>query len=159
AFDRAHTPNFNSLLQHGASATDARTIFPTITGPAHTSILTGARVGTHGFLYPKMLDAYGNRLFDFTEGLMQAETIAEAWRPRGITSAGIGSRFLRGADMQVTEASWGRIMKLSRGTRFLPCKPGRPTSCSSSIMSRTRSAISLDPKRQRRLRLSSWSTS
>jgi arylsulfatase A-like enzyme len=108
AFARANTPTFDRLAQHGVSANDARTIFPTITGPAHTSILTGARVGAHGFLYPKMLDAYGNRLFDFTEGLMQAETIAEAWRPRGMTSAGIGSRFLRGADMMVTEGVFGQ---------------------------------------------------
>jgi arylsulfatase A-like enzyme len=54
-----------------------------------------------------MLDAYGNRLLDFTEGLMQAETIAEAWRPHGITSVGIGSRFLRGADALVSEGVVG----------------------------------------------------
>src|SRR5512140_64539 len=69
ALARAHTPTFDSLAARGVSATDARSIFPTITGPAHTSILTGARVATHGFLYPKMLDAYGNRLMDFTEGM------------------------------------------------------------------------------------------
>jgi arylsulfatase A-like enzyme len=107
ALQRAHTPTFDALATRGASATDARTVFPTITGPAHTSILTGARVGTHGFLYPKMLDAYGNRMLDFTEGLMQAETVAEAWRPNGITSVGIGSRFLRGADALVSEGVVG----------------------------------------------------
>ena len=107
ALQRAHTPTFDALAARGVSATDARTVFPTITGPAHTSILTGARVGTHGFLYPKMLDALNNRLLDFTEGLMQAETVAEAWRPNGITSVGIGSRFLRGADALVSEGAVG----------------------------------------------------
>ncbi len=107
ALQRAHTPTFDALAARGVSATDARTVFPTITGPAHTSILTGARVGTHGFLYPKMLDAFNNRLLDFTEGLMQAETVAEAWRPQGITSVGIGSRFLRGADALVSEGVVG----------------------------------------------------
>ncbi len=107
ALQRARTPTFDALAARGVSATDARTVFPTITGPAHTSILTGARVGTHGFLYPKMLDAYGNRLLDFIEGLMQAETVAEAWRPNGITSVGIGSRFLRGADALVSEGVVG----------------------------------------------------
>lgn len=107
ALARAHTPTFDVLIQNGVSASDARGIFPTITGPSHTSMLTGARVGTHGFLYPKMLDAFGNRLLDVNEGLMRAETIAEAWRPRGITTAGIGSRFLRGADMMQTEGVFG----------------------------------------------------
>lgn len=107
ALAKAHTPTFDALIKRGASATDARGVFPTITGPSHTSMLTGARVGTHGFLYPKMLDAYGNRLLDVNEGLMRAETIAEAWRPRGITTAGIGSRFLRGADMLQTEGIFG----------------------------------------------------
>jgi arylsulfatase A-like enzyme len=57
-----------------------------------------------------MLDAYGNRLLDFSEGLMQAETLAEAWRPRGLTSVGIGSRFLRGADALVAEGVVGEDM-------------------------------------------------
>ncbi len=107
ALQRAQTPTFDALAQRGVSASDARGIFPTVTGPSHTSMLTGARVGTHGFLYPKMLDAFGNRLLDFSEGLMCGETIAEAWRPRGITTAGIGSRFLRGADMLQTEGVFG----------------------------------------------------
>jgi arylsulfatase A-like enzyme len=111
ALQRAHTPTFDALAARGVTATDARTVFPTITGPAHTSILTGARVGTHGFLYPKMLDAYGNRMLDFPEGLMQAETIAEAWRPNGITSVDIGSRFLRGADAVVSEGVVGEDME------------------------------------------------
>jgi arylsulfatase A-like enzyme len=108
ALQHAHTPAFDALAARGVRATDARTVFPTITGPAHTSILTGARVGTHGFLYPKLLDAYGNRLLDFTEGLMHAETVAEAWRPQGLISIGIGSRFLRGADMMITEGIVGQ---------------------------------------------------
>lgn len=107
ALQMAHTPTFDALIKNGVSATDARGVFPTITGPSHTSMLTGARVGTHEFLYPKMLDAFGNRLLDFSEGLMRAETIAEAWRPRGITSADIGSRFLRGADLALTEGVFG----------------------------------------------------
>jgi arylsulfatase A-like enzyme len=107
AMELANTPNLDALAKRGARATRASGIFPTITGPSHTSMLTGARVGTHGFLYPKMLDAYGNRLLEFSEGLMRAETIAEAWRPRGITTAGIGSRFLRGADMMQTEGVYG----------------------------------------------------
>lgn len=107
ALARAHTPTFDALIKNGVCATDARGVFPTITGPSHTSMLTGARVGKHEFLYPKMLDAFGNRLLEFSEGLMRAQTIAEAWRPRGITSADIGSRFLRGADLMLTEGVFG----------------------------------------------------
>lgn len=107
AMRQAHTPTFDALAARGVSAVAAQSVFPTITGPAHTSMLTGSRVGTHGFLYPKMLDAFGNRLFDFSEGMMRAETVAEAWRPSGITSAGFGSRFLRGADMMMTEGVVG----------------------------------------------------
>jgi arylsulfatase A-like enzyme len=107
ALEMADTPTFDGLMQRGVTASDARSIFPTITGPAHTSLLTGARVGSHGFLYPKMLNAYGNRLEDFNEGMMRAETVAEAWRPNGLVSVGIGSRFLRGADMMITEGVVG----------------------------------------------------
>lgn len=107
AMKRARTPTFDMLNARGVFGADARSIFPTITGPAHTSILTGARVGAHGFLYPEMLDAYSNRLLGFTEGLMQAQTIAEAWRPHGLTTVAIGSRFMRGADASVTEGILG----------------------------------------------------
>jgi arylsulfatase A-like enzyme len=107
AMERAHTPTFDALAARGVKAERARTIFPTITGPAHTSLLTGARVRTHGFLYPKILDAYGNRLVDFAEGRVRAETIAEAWRENGITSVGIGSRYLRGADAMISEGVLG----------------------------------------------------
>ena len=54
----------------------------------------GAEITPLSWLSANMnLDAFGNRLLDVSEGLMRAETVAEAWRPRGITSAGIGSRF------------------------------------------------------------------
>ncbi len=107
ALDRAHTPTFDTLAARGVRAASARTVFPTITGPAHTSLLTGARVGTHGFVYPKTLDAYGNRLVDFAEGRIRAETIAEAWRENGLSCVGIGSRYLRGADAMITEGVLG----------------------------------------------------
>ncbi len=107
ALGRAHTPTFDALAARGVQAVKARTVFPTITGPAHTSLLTGARVGTHGFVYPKTLDAYGNRLVDFAEGRIRAETIAEAWRENGLTAVGIGSRYLRGADAMMTEGVLG----------------------------------------------------
>ncbi len=107
AMGRARTPTFDALAARGVRAANARTIFPTITGPAHTSLLTGARVGAHGFVYPKTLNAYGNRLVDFAEGRIRAETIAEAWRENGIASVSVGSRFLRGADAMMTEGVLG----------------------------------------------------
>lgn len=107
AFARAHTPTFDALAARGVVAQDARTIFPTITGPAHTSLLTGARMQAHGFVYPKVVAEDGRTLVDFEEGFIHAETVAEAWRFRGLVSVGIGSRFLRGADAMVTEGIFG----------------------------------------------------
>jgi len=107
AFARAHTPTFDALAARGVVAQDARTIFPTITGPAHTSLLTGARMQAHGFVYPKLLAEDGKSFVDFEEGFIHAETVAEAWRFRGLVSVGIGSRFLRGADAMVTEGIFG----------------------------------------------------
>ena len=41
-------PNFRKLFEHAASVGKVRTIYPSLTYPAHTSIITGCRPGKHG---------------------------------------------------------------------------------------------------------------
>ncbi len=41
-------PNFRKLFAHAASVGKVRTVYPSLTYPAHTSIITGCRPGKHG---------------------------------------------------------------------------------------------------------------
>jgi predicted AlkP superfamily pyrophosphatase or phosphodiesterase len=49
-------PNLRRLMHEGSYSGRTLSVFPTLTGPAHTSLITGAGVGTHGIL--------GNNRFD-----------------------------------------------------------------------------------------------
>ena len=46
----AQKPNFSRLFAHSAQVQRVCTIYPSITYPAHTAIITGCRVGKHGIL-------------------------------------------------------------------------------------------------------------
>ena len=41
-------PNFRKLFAHAAKVGKVRTVYPSLTYPAHTSIITGCRPGKHG---------------------------------------------------------------------------------------------------------------
>lgn len=46
----ANKPNFSRLFSRAARVEKIRTIYPSITYPAHAALITGCRVGTHGIV-------------------------------------------------------------------------------------------------------------
>jgi predicted AlkP superfamily pyrophosphatase or phosphodiesterase len=127
ALAAAETPTLDALAAHGVSAARATTIFPSITGPAHTSLVTGAPPAVHGFPYPFLLNAAGDGLEPFHDGLhMRAETIAEAWRAQGLTSAAVGERFLRGACYLSSEFITGHDVTRLTGEALRLIQEDRP---------------------------------
>ncbi|MFZ5559788.1 MAG: alkaline phosphatase family protein [Patescibacteria group bacterium] len=54
AFLKANTPNIDKMIKEGLYIKDCQSVFPTITGPAHLSLLTGAypeKTGITGHFY------------------------------------------------------------------------------------------------------------
>jgi hypothetical protein len=54
----AQVPNLRQMVEQGAYATGVRTVVPSLTYPAHTTLITGTSPATHGIL--------GNLVFDPT---------------------------------------------------------------------------------------------
>jgi predicted AlkP superfamily pyrophosphatase or phosphodiesterase len=80
-------PNLRRLMAEGSAARGVISIFPSLTYPAHTTIVTGAYPARHGI--------YGNELIDVPVGTarrewywfaryIQAETLWDAARKRGL---------------------------------------------------------------------------
>lgn len=54
-----HKPNYKKLFAHAASAGKICTVYPSITYPAHTAIITGCRPGKHGVTDNNELKTHG----------------------------------------------------------------------------------------------------
>src|SRR4051812_7262263 len=55
----ADIPTLNELAERGASAAGVVGVFPTVTYPSHTTIITGVRPALHGIYTNRMLDPEG----------------------------------------------------------------------------------------------------
>jgi predicted AlkP superfamily pyrophosphatase or phosphodiesterase len=81
-------PHLRSLMQRGSYAQRMLSVYPTLTYPAHTTIVTGVRPARHGIV--------SNFVFAPTQGLLnwylkstdiQAKTLWEAARDKGLKTA------------------------------------------------------------------------
>ncbi|MEO6576981.1 MAG: ectonucleotide pyrophosphatase/phosphodiesterase [Polyangiaceae bacterium] len=55
-------PTLRWLVAHGAMSDGAMSVFPTVTYPSHTSMVTGVLPGTHGIVSNRTFDPYDNDL-------------------------------------------------------------------------------------------------
>lgn len=83
-------PNFSRLFSGCAQIRGVRTIYPSITYPSHTSILTGCRPGTHGILDNNPWNTQGiNEGWNVDSRLIQAEDLFAAAKRAGCTTAAV----------------------------------------------------------------------
>lgn len=92
-------PNLRRLMREGSYSTNTISVFPTLTGPAHTALVTGAGAGTHGILgnnrfTPDMWawdqDNY-NRQPSYSEHRwIKVQTLWVATKAAGLEAAAIG---------------------------------------------------------------------
>ena len=73
-----HKPNFSRLMAQRAEVERVRTIYPSITYPAHTSILTGCRPGRHGVISNTSFKTVNDGIdhWHLYAGAVRAETVS-----------------------------------------------------------------------------------
>lgn len=84
-------PNLQEMAREGAHARAVTSVFPSVTYPAHTTILTGALPARHGILYntPFRVEA-PTREWYWYEDSIRVETLWDAVRRSGGTTASVG---------------------------------------------------------------------
>lgn len=82
------TPNLRQLAAEGVVADGALTVFPSITYPSHTSMVTGAYPARHGIFYNAIKDSKVGAWYWEADSI-QTPTLWDAVRAAGKTSAAI----------------------------------------------------------------------
>jgi len=81
-------PNFRALLAHGEVAQGVVGVWPTITWPSHTSIITGVRPDQHGVLSNARAGAPVDESY-WSVHVLKAATLYQCAAARGLTTATI----------------------------------------------------------------------
>lgn len=85
---RWHTPNLKKLMKEGVHAKGIRSVFPSVTYPAHTTIITGAYPARHGVYYNAPIDARPGQWY-WEESYIKTPTLWDAVKASGLTSAAV----------------------------------------------------------------------
>lgn len=81
-------PALRRLVKQGTSAEGVRTIFPSLTYPSHTSIITGANPSRHGIFYNQPFEPQGvTGKWYWESSYIKVPTLFEAVQKKGLTSA------------------------------------------------------------------------
>jgi len=93
------TPNLQELVKKGSHANGVRCIFPSVTYPSHTTLITGTFPAKHGITYNTMPNE--QRKYEWTTDSknIKAETLWQAVRNGGMKSASISWPVSVGAEV------------------------------------------------------------
>jgi len=107
--DTYAAPELRALMKTGSHARVAEGVFPTVTYPSHTSIVTGVRPARHGVLYNTIATPAGTRGRWYEEATdLRAPPIWEWARAAGLTTAAVSWPATAGAriDLLVPERDY-----------------------------------------------------
>jgi len=92
-------PNLQALMKKGSYANGVRCIFPSVTYPSHTTLITGVFPAKHGITYNTMPNE--QRKYEWTTASknIKAETLWQAVRKGGLKSASISWPISVGAEI------------------------------------------------------------
>jgi predicted AlkP superfamily pyrophosphatase or phosphodiesterase len=83
------TPTLDGLLRRGSWAEGVLSQFPSLTYPAHTSIVTGVPPALHGIVQNTAFAPDGGGTWFFEASALRAQPLWEAAKAAGLTTAGI----------------------------------------------------------------------
>lgn len=86
--DNWPAPNLQRLANNGVRSNGVRGVFPSVTYPSHTSIITGALPASHGIYFNKPLDGEKGR-YNWEDSLIQAQTLWGALKKVDMKSAAV----------------------------------------------------------------------
>lgn len=82
--------NMQQMVEKGVWAQGVRGIFPTVTYPSHTTLVTGAMAGKHGICYNTIFEPTGQRgVWNTQASQIKTETLWEAVTKAGMKSASV----------------------------------------------------------------------
>lgn len=81
-------PNLRKLMQAGVYADGVNSVFPSVTYPSHTTLVTGALPGRHGVYFNRPFLSEKGRWY-WEESYIRTETLWDAVRKAGMTSAAV----------------------------------------------------------------------
>ena len=85
-----HTPNLRALMKDGAYAEGVNSVFPSMTYPSHTTIVTGVQPAKHGIFYNNMFTPDGAPQQPYwQDSSIQVKTIWKAAKAKGMTVASL----------------------------------------------------------------------
>lgn len=85
-----HTPVMHGLMKDGAYAQGVNSVFPSMTYPSHTTIVTGVQPVTHGIYYNAVFEATGQtgKIY-WNDSSIKVPTLWSAAQAKGMTSAAL----------------------------------------------------------------------
>ena len=83
-----NTPNLQKLKQQGVYAEAVESVFPSITYPSHTTIITGALPARHGVLFNTPFEVPGESAY-YDNRLIKSPTLWEAVKKSKLTSGAV----------------------------------------------------------------------
>lgn len=86
--DEWDTPNLKSLMREGVYSEGINSIFPSVTYPSHTTLVTGSFPSTHGIYYNVPRKSDNNHWF-WEYDCIKTKTIWNAARENGITTGAV----------------------------------------------------------------------
>ena len=88
--DAWHMPNLRALMKDGAYAKGVNSVFPSMTYPAHTTIVTGVQPAKHGIFYNNVFTPDGAPQQPYwQDSSIQVPTIWKAAKDHGLTVASL----------------------------------------------------------------------
>ena len=85
-----HTPNLRALMKDGAYAKGVNSVFPSMTYPSHTTIVTGVQPAKHGIFYNNMFTPDGAQQQPYwQDSSIHVKTIWKAAKEKGMTVASL----------------------------------------------------------------------
>jgi predicted AlkP superfamily pyrophosphatase or phosphodiesterase len=95
----ANVPNLRRLMESGSYAKAVTTIYPSITYPAHATLVTGARPAQHGIDFNQVFDPTNPGHWFAEAKSIKAETLWQAAKKNGLKTAGFFWPTTVGAEM------------------------------------------------------------
>ncbi|MCX2478280.1 ectonucleotide pyrophosphatase/phosphodiesterase [Pedobacter sp. MC2016-15] len=85
-----HTPNLRALMKDGAYAKGVNSVFPSVTYPSHTTIITGVQPAKHGVFYNNVFTPDGAKQQPYwQDSSIHVTTIWKAAKAKGMTVASL----------------------------------------------------------------------
>lgn len=93
------TPNLQQLVSSGSHAAGVRCIFPSVTYPSHTTLITGTFPNKHGITYNTMPDENRKYVWTTESKKIKTETLWQAAKKAGLKSASVSWPISVGAEI------------------------------------------------------------